>query len=84
VFFDKSEEAVIETHKRIPGAKGFPGDFAQVVLKATDKDADLDLRILADAEDTREIRQKQLKKAQLGSFIESFPFDVVNLDVELC
>jgi hypothetical protein len=82
VFFDKNEDAVIETHKRIPGAKGFPGDFAEIVLQAADGDADLNLRILVDEQDTREVRQKQQRKAQLGTFIESFPFDVVNLDVE--
>jgi hypothetical protein len=82
VFFDKNEDAVIETHKRIPGAKGFPGDFAEIVLQAADGDADLNLRILVDEQDTREVRQRQQRKAQLGTFIEAFPFDVVNLDVE--
>lgn len=32
VFFDKNQEFVIETQKRIPGAIGFPGDFVNVVL----------------------------------------------------
>ena len=81
-FFDKSEDAIIETQKRIPGATGFPGDFAEIVLQAVEGGAELDLRILRDDRDTKEVRQKQMQRAQLGAFIKSFPFDVVNLDVE--
>jgi hypothetical protein len=81
-FFDKSKDAVIETQKRIPGANGFPGDFAEIVLQAADGDAELSLHILTEAPDTREVRKKQMQKAQLGALIEAFPFDVVNLDVE--
>jgi hypothetical protein len=81
-FFDKNEESVIETRKRIPGATGFPGDFSDIVLQAIDGDEELDLSIPRDLPDTRETRQRQMKKAQLGAFIKSFPFDVVNLDVE--
>jgi hypothetical protein len=81
-FFDKNREAIIETQKRIPGANGFPGDFSEIVLLANEGDADLGLHILSDARDTKEVRHKQMQRAQLGSFIESFPFDVVNLDVE--
>lgn len=81
-FFDKNREAVIETQKRIPGANGFPGDFAQIVMQAEVGDEELELQILTNERDTREVRQKQMQRAQLGDFIESFPFDVVNLDVE--
>jgi len=81
-FFDKDATAVVETNKRIPGAKGFPGNFTEIVLQANDGDDDLDLKILEDAQDTREVREKQRRRAQLGAFIESFPFDVMNLDVE--
>lgn len=81
-FFDKNREAIAETQKRIPGAVGFPGDFVEIVLQATDGDGDLGLHILSNERDTREERQRQMRRAQLGSFIESFPFDVVNLDVE--
>lgn len=81
-FFDTNEESVIETRKRIPGANGFPGDFSDIVLQAIDGDEDLDLSIPRDAPDTKDTRQGQMKKAQLGAFIKSFPFDVVNLDVE--
>ena len=81
-FFDRDREAIIETQKRIPGANGFPGDFAQIVMQADLGDEELELQILANERDTREVRQKQMQRAQLGDFIDSFPFDVVNLDVE--
>jgi len=81
-FFDKDREAIIETQKRIPGANGFPGDFARVVMQADVGDDELALRVLTDERDTHEVREKQMQRAQLGDFIESFPFDVVNLDVE--
>jgi hypothetical protein len=81
-FFDKDRESVVETLKRIPGANGFPGDFAEIVLQATLADENLDLQIPTNERDTREVRQKQMERAQLGDFIGSFPFDVVNLDVE--
>lgn len=81
-FFDKDRDAVVETQKRIPGANGFPGDFAEIVMQAATGDDELDLHILADERDTREVRKKQMQRAQLGDFIEAFPFDVVNLDVE--
>lgn len=82
VFFDKDRESIIETQKRIPGANGFPGDFAEIVTQTVPGDSDLDLHILTDERDTREVRQKQMQRAQLGDFIGSFPFDVINLDVE--
>ena len=81
-FFDKDRELIIETQKRIPGANGFPGDFAKVVMQANVGDEQLELQILTDERDTREVRQNQMQRAQLGDFIEFFPFDVVNLDVE--
>jgi hypothetical protein len=81
-FFDKDATAVTETQKRIPGANGFPGNFTEIVLQAEDGDTDLDMKILTDDADTREVREKQRTRAQLGIFIQSFPFDVMNLDVE--
>ena len=35
-FFDRDDEAVAETRKRIPGARGFPGDFVEVLLETPD------------------------------------------------
>jgi hypothetical protein len=40
-FFDRDEDAVIETRKRIPGANGFPGDFVNIVLQAQPGDDDV-------------------------------------------
>jgi hypothetical protein len=82
VFFDKDREAIIETQKRIPGANGFPGDFAQIVMQGNVGDGELELQILENERDTREVRQGQMLRAQLGDFIQAFPFDVINLDVE--
>src|SRR4030042_5736292 len=31
-FFDRNEEYVVETQKRIPGAVGFPGNFTKIAL----------------------------------------------------
>lgn len=80
-FFDRDNQAIVETQKRIPGANGFPGDFVDVVLQAQDS-VSLDLHIPENAPDTRETRQRQRRKAQLDSFMAAFPFDVINLDVE--
>ncbi|MEJ0041969.1 MAG: hypothetical protein WDM81_07040 [Rhizomicrobium sp.] len=35
-FFDRDEDAIVETRKRIPGAIGFPGDFVKVILDTPD------------------------------------------------
>jgi len=82
-FFDRNEESVVETRKRIPGANGFPGDFVKVVLQAQEgDDAISSLDSPADRQNTREVRELQNQQAQLQRFIEAFPFDVINLDVE--
>jgi len=78
-FFDRSEDSVIETRKRIPGAVGFPGDFVKVVLEAG---ASLGLAPPSNAENTKEVRQQQQIRAQHERFLAAFPFDVLNLDVE--
>jgi hypothetical protein len=86
-FFDKSQELVIETQKRIPGAIGFPGDFIDVVLAedpnenmiGPNQDALLPPQTLMDDHATR---IDQLKIATQQSFVRSFPFDVINLDLE--
>jgi hypothetical protein len=78
-FFDRSMESVIETRKRIPGANGFPGDFVEVVLNAVDGDG---LETPINEQNTGAVRKQQQLQAQRKSFIEAFPFDVLNLDVE--
>lgn len=86
-FFDKKPELVIETQKRIPGAIGFPGDFVStVLLNGPDEEC------LEDGEeplispeiepDELRTRRSQLQCAERNRFIRSFPFDVINLDLE--
>jgi hypothetical protein len=86
VFFDKDADAVNETQKRIPGAIGFPGNFTEVVLTG-DPNEDLykDPDPLAPPNDETDrylTRKKQLILAQRRRFIKTFPFDVINLDLE--
>jgi hypothetical protein len=86
VFFDRDPDAVLETQKRIPGACGFPGSFTDVVL-ANDPLGVLgeDLDYLAAPEDRADelmTRQNQRTLAQRRDFIKSFPFDIINLDLE--
>jgi hypothetical protein len=84
-FFDRNNELVIDTRKRIPGAVGFPGDFVEVVLQTAEGPIaaqSVSLDSPADLENVAETRQSQNTQAQLQTFIKSFPFDVINLDVE--
>ena len=86
VFFDREPDAVLETQKRIPGAIGFPGNFIDVVL-ANDPAANLaeDHDYLApplDLQDEYATRREQLIHGQRRDFIKTFPFDIVNLDLE--
>jgi hypothetical protein len=86
-FFDRSPEYVVETQKRIPGAIGFPGDFTSVVLaEDPDEDTVIDseapLEPARNSQDVRETRLNQLLVSQRRDFIQNFPFDVINLDLE--
>jgi hypothetical protein len=86
-FFDKDQEHVAETMRRIPGAIGFVGDFVDTVLLA-----DPDEATVVDSFDALEppptefdelaTREKQRHIAERREFIRSFPFDVLNLDLE--
>ena len=78
-FFHKTIEDVIETRKRIPGAVGFPGDFFEVMLS---KDPTVGLASPANSQNTKAVRHRQIAQAQRDSFVDAFPFDVLNLDVE--
>jgi hypothetical protein len=85
VFFDKTEESVVDTQKRIPGAIGFPGNFISVVLlNDPDEMADVDqaLKPSEEAKEELAVMREQQKMAQRRQFIRRFPFDVVNLDLE--
>jgi hypothetical protein len=87
VFFDKDSDLVQKTQLRIPGAKGFPGDFVKVVL-LDDPDDEIviagqdALLPLADYSDDLRVRQQQILVAQHKDFVKEFPFDVINLDLE--
>src|SRR5712692_6984553 len=83
-FFDKTPELVAETEKRIPGAVGFPGEFVDVVMASDPEEGDpLDaLAPLELADDTESTRKLQMTLSMRRKFIQSFPFDVVNLDLE--
>ena len=83
-FFDRTREDVDNTQARIPGATGFVGDFVEVVL-ADDAPAGSVADLLAPPDtdpNTEETRDLQRLAATRQSFKESFPFDVVNLDLE--
>lgn len=86
-FFDKNSEYISETQKRIPGARGFPGDFINIVLLEDPKEDNLlesgtylDSRV--EEEDEFEIRDHQRILQMRSNFIRCFPFDVINLDLE--
>src|SRR5437660_1637212 len=51
VFFDRDQESILDTIKRIPGAIGFPGNFISIVLlEDPQEDALLDEPLAAPAE----------------------------------
>ncbi len=83
-FFEKTRELVEETRKRIPGAIGFPGDFVDIVLADNGNDANVQdiLDAPADENDDALTRRRQILLATQRDFIRSFPFDVINLDLE--
>jgi hypothetical protein len=86
-FFERQPDNVKETQKRIPGSVGFPGDFVYtVLLDDPDEDASRDgLKVLeapSDKPDERGVRADQITLAQRRLFVRSFPFDVINLDLE--
>lgn len=86
-FFDRTPGDVDETQRSIPGATGFPGDFVKVVLlEDPDEDMLLDsenpLSPETDSNDERNFRSRQRMLSQKQDFMNCFPFDVINLDLE--
>jgi hypothetical protein len=86
-FFDKDAERVAETNRRIPGANGFVGNFVETVLRddpqeATGFDPQQALQSPQTELDESETRANQRQLAVRRRFIQSFPFDVINLDLE--
>jgi len=79
-YFDRTPELVAETEHRIPGSVGFAGNFLETVLAPI---------MLGDplappgAEpDRADVRRRQTLQATRRAFEASFPFDVLNLDLE--
>lgn len=84
VFFDHNPEAVVATQETVPGAIGFPGDFAKLIAGNH-----LDIGIgegaldpIADKKDVRQTHEEQKANNIRFQFQSRFPFDVINLDVE--
>jgi hypothetical protein len=97
VFFDKDKESVIETQTRIPGSVGFVGDFVKLVTSLDPDDDPIqdDVQRLIEGEgegdflaspegelDTAAVREQKRDREQLRQFVDRFPFDVINLDLE--
>jgi len=97
VFFDKDQESVIETQTRIPGSVGFVGDFVKLVTSLDPHDDPIqdDIQRLIEGEgegdflaspeeelDTAAVREQKRDREQLRQFVDRFPFDVINLDLE--
>ena len=87
VFFDRGDLEMLETQKRIPGARGYPGNFVDLVL-LNDLDEEIVIEGLehleapANERDRASVRERQRRLAQRHDFIREFPFDVINLDLE--
>ena len=86
-FFDRNEEFIHETQKRIPGAIGFPGNFTEIVLLQDPNEEQIvdnpePLESPTEALDEAATHRLQMQLAQRQQFIRSFPFDVINLDLE--
>jgi hypothetical protein len=86
VFFDRPEN-VEQVQLRIPGSLGFPGEFFSVVDMQDNEEPDESdaVEVLdgdAAAQDTIETHKQKNLLATRRQFIRTFPFDVINLDVE--
>ncbi len=79
-FFDRTPELVAQTQLRIPGSIGFAGSFVDTVLAPLD--AIDPLAAPATERDTKPVRQKQILQATKQDLLKSFPFDVLNLDLQ--
>jgi hypothetical protein len=79
-FFDRTPELVAQTQLRIPGSIGFVGSFVETVL--TPIAGGNPLEAPATEEDIAPVRRKQTLEATKQDFVGSFPFDVLNLDLQ--
>ena len=81
-FFDRTPELVAATQERIPGAHGFVGDFVSTVLHRESVDAGGFLSFGIGDKDTKETRDRQRRQQERADFAASFPFDIINLDLQ--
>lgn len=86
-FFTRSDEAVVDTRKSVPGSTGFPGEFIDVVLCEDEGIAQRLLTepveaIAAALSDTVKVRKKLNRALVHRDLKDAFPFDVINLDLE--
>ena len=79
-FFDRTPELVAQTQQRIPGSIGFVGSFVETVLAPIAGGNPLEAP--AAEEDIASVRRKQTLEATKQDFVGSFPFDVLNLDLQ--
>jgi len=79
-FFDRSAELVAQTQQRIPGSIGFAGNFVETVL--TPIVGSDPLAAPTRQRDTAAVRRRQVLEATRRDFEASFPFDVLNLDLQ--
>jgi hypothetical protein len=79
-FFDRTPDLVAQTQLRIPGSIGFVGSFVETVLAAIEGGNPLDAP--ATEQDTVAVRKSQTLRATKQDFVASFPFDVLNLDLQ--
>jgi hypothetical protein len=87
VFFDRTDDQILETQRRIPGAIGFPGKFTPIVIEEdpvgdAQIEAEEPLSENTDELDEKKVRERQRKLDIRKHFRLTFPFDVINLDLE--
>jgi hypothetical protein len=85
VFVDRDPEVVRKTRERIPGARGIPGNFVDLILNYAQpgRKRKIDqLTAKKNERDTRNVRLEQVRSSERETLVQSFPFDVINLDLQ--
>lgn len=86
-FFDVNETYVAQTRQRVPGAIGFPAEFVKVVLAEDPAEEEMidtveTLEPPKEEDFTSDVIDRNRILAIRRQFVQSFPFDVINLDLE--
>jgi len=79
-FFDRTQDQVAQTQLRIPGSIGFVGSFIETCLEPIAGGEPL--KAPTAEPDTVETRKGMMLAQTKLDFVGSFPFDVLNLDLE--